>query len=593
VAAVVVACAAGVVAAVAGAANPAAGPAFLLPGHWVYNAALGAVYHVDGATGDVDASAEVPGDAGDQVVQGETSGFVVGSRRVTEFSKSSLAVVGSSTPASRSRPEAVETAGGPYLVYLREGTVARLGERPVVLSVGGPVGMPVATRDGTLWLPRTGAGLLCRLTAGSTALSCEARLPEGHAGALTVVGDRVVFVDTTDDTVHDVRENGLGPGRALGVDAPEDARLASTDVAGRVVILDGHRMHLVDATAPRPAAPVTVDLPAGDYADPVSTGEVVALVDKDTGTLTTYGGDGERRGSTTVPAEDGDPRITRGEDDRIYVDGAEGEHVVVVDEDGELTGVPITREDTGTTATPPRGGTTAAPPRPAPPRPAPAPSPATEREQPPPARPTPTVRARPPVRDQPPPRVRATAPGAPTGVRATAGDATATVHWGPAPDNRSPITGYAVSWPGGRRTAPPGARSVSVGGLANGTRYVFTVTAVNGVGPGPGVSTNAVTPVAPVSPAAAPGGLNADYDVDDRPTRDVTVSWRQPALGGGTLLHYLVRATGVADRTVTGTVTTYEQLAASPAVTVTVQAVTRAPDGRTLTGAPASLTLRE
>ncbi len=490
--AVVVACVAGVVAAVTGASNPVSAVQFLLPGHWVYTDALGAVFHVDGSTGNVDARGQVPGGPGDLVVQGDTSGYVVGSSRITEFGKSSLEVVGTTTPKSRSLPVGVETVGGPYLVYRTEGKIVRLGDPAVAVSLGGPVGTPVATEDGTVWLPRTAAGLLCELAAGAESPSCPVAVPKGHTGGLTVVGDRLVFVDTSADTLHTVGPDGLGPGRDLGVDVSGDARLASTDVDGRVVVLDGRSMHLVDTGDDRP---VEVALPDGEYEGPVSTGEVVAVVEKKSGTLTVFDSDGTRRDTRKLPADKGDPRISRGEDDRVYVDDAEGEHVVVVDTDGGLTDVPITDEK------PERK----APPREVPDKPAP-PAERAEENRPPDTRqrrPPPTRDPRPPVRAEPP-RVPATPPGAPTGVTATAGNASATVRWDPAPANRAPVTGYTITWAGGRTTAGPDDRAVDVGGLTNGTAYVFTVAAANAVGTGPGASSNAVTPTAPFRAASAP-----------------------------------------------------------------------------------------
>lgn len=130
-------------------------------------------------------------------------------------------------------------------------------------------------------------------------------------------------------------------------------------------------------------------------------------------------------------------------------------------------------------------------------------------------------------------------------------------------------------------------------GLANGVSYVFTVAAINRVGTGPGASAAAVTPTAPVSPAAAPGSLKASYDVDDRPDRDVTLTWRRPALNGGTLLYYQVTATGYATQEVNGTTVTFDQVLANRVVTFTVRAITRTPDGRTLTGQAATTVHRD
>jgi hypothetical protein len=584
---VVVACVAGVVAAVSGAANPVSAVQFLLPGHWVYNAALEGVFHVDGATGDVDARAHVPGDPGDLVVQHDTSGYVVGSSRITEFGKSTLQVEGTTRPASSEVPVPVETAGGPYLVYRNAGKVARLGDPAYVVKVGGPVGDPVATDDGVVWLPRTSAGLLCQLGSGDRTASCNLSLPKGNTGVMTVVGDRPMFVDTTADRLYPVTSEGLGAARDLRIDVPERAKVATTDVGGRVAILDGDEMYLVDAGT-RGAKPVKVQLPDGDYAGPVSTGDVVAVVDRKTNTLSTFDGQGSPRSKKRLPTKDGEPRLTLGEDDRLYVDDETGEHVVVVDKDGGVTDVPITGEDEG--AGPPEGGS-ANPPQAGPrteqprteqprteqpsnePRRTPQNDPPPERESP------PTRNEEPP----PPPRVPATVPGAPTGVTATAGNGTATVRWGVPPDNRSPITGYTVSWPGGSLDVP--GPSATVPGLANGTSYVFTVAARNGVGTGPGASSNPVTPAAPVVPPSAPVNAAAGYDPA---TRTATLTWAPPAnLGGGTLLHYLVAGPGSPERPVTARTATFPNLTQTGTLTFTVKAVTQGPGGQ-LAGPPAS-----
>lgn len=592
VVAVVVACVAGVVAAVSGTANPVSAVQFLLPGHWVYNSALQSVFHVDGSTGDVDARARIPGGPGDQVFQGDRSGYVVGSSRITEFGKSSLTVEESAESPSKETPVGIETAGGPYLVYQEDGKVVRLGEASTVLSLGGPVGMPVATRDGTVWLPRTSAGLLCSLSAKAKNVSCPVLLPKGHAGALSVVGDQVVYVDTTADTLHVVEKDGLGDGRDLGIDVADDARLASTDVGGRLAILDGARMHLVRSGLDGESGePVTVDLGDGEYTGPVSTGSVVAVVNRSAGTLITYDGDGKRREVKELPPEKGDPRLTRGEDDRIYVDGDEGQHVVVVDKDGDLTDVPIKNEsgDGAKSRAKPKGGgdpdeKAAAPSKPKPDveKPKPDPTPPPEKPKPP-----------PPPEDKPvvveqPPEVPASPPGAPTGVSATAGNGDANVRFGPAPDNRSPITGYRITWAGGSTTVGPATRVANIAPLTNGTRYVFTVAAINAVGTGPGVATNAVTPVAPVGPASQP--LNVQV-VFDQANRSAVMTWDAPAnLNGGTLAGYYVTATGWGESSVGGRTWVFDNIDATGTLTFTVRARTTDAAGRTIEGATATAT---
>ena len=91
------------------------------------------------------------------------------------------------------------------------------------------------------------------------------------------------------------------------------------------------------------------------------------------------------------------------------------------------------------------------------------------------------------------------APAAPTGVSATAGDAIAAVTWtAPTDTGTVAISGYTVtSSPGNISVnAAASAKSATVTGLTNGTKYTFVVLAKNSVGSSPAsVASNAVTPV--------------------------------------------------------------------------------------------------
>src|SRR5690606_5013163 len=93
------------------------------------------------------------------------------------------------------------------------------------------------------------------------------------------------------------------------------------------------------------------------------------------------------------------------------------------------------------------------------------------------------------------------APGAPTKVSATAGDAKATVSWtAPSSNGGSPITKYSVTaQPGGKTATTTGATKAVVSGLSNGTAYTFTVTATNVAGTSAkSAASAAVKPQAPV-----------------------------------------------------------------------------------------------
>jgi len=105
------------------------------------------------------------------------------------------------------------------------------------------------------------------------------------------------------------------------------------------------------------------------------------------------------------------------------------------------------------------------------------------------------------------PHALITTPSAPLGVTAISGNASATVHWtAPVTDGGAPVTKYtATAHPGTKSCRAPGTRtSCVISGLANGSRFSFTVTATNRVGTSvPSLSSLSVTIGAPSAPTAA------------------------------------------------------------------------------------------
>jgi predicted phage tail protein len=132
-----------------------------------------------------------------------------------------------------------------------------------------------------------------------------------------------------------------------------------------------------------------------------------------------------------------------------------------------------------------------------------------------------------------------TAPGVPTGLTATAGDAQVTLTWtAPASDGGSPVAGYdlyagtTADFNGRTPFAAVTGTLVTVTGLVNGTAYFFRVTAVNRVGQGPA---SAEVKAVPVTVPGAPAGLTATPG-----NSEVTLSWAAPASGGAPISGYII-----------------------------------------------------
>ena len=107
----------------------------------------------------------------------------------------------------------------------------------------------------------------------------------------------------------------------------------------------------------------------------------------------------------------------------------------------------------------------------------------------------------------------ANVPDAPTGVSATAGDASAAVTWtAPTSDGGSAITGYTVtSSPSGGTASTTGGTSATVSGLTNGTAYTFTVVATNTAGnSASSAASTAVTAAASTSDASSSDASSSD-----------------------------------------------------------------------------------
>ncbi|MEU8223498.1 fibronectin type III domain-containing protein [Kribbella sp. NPDC048915] len=626
-----------------GAGSPDNGVKFTQSGHWVYNSVVGRIFHLDGSTGEVDADVELKAEPGSQVVQTDKQGYVLSTSRIDQFGKSDLTVLDPiDPPVTNEQPVGLEGPGAAYAVYRKAGRVIRFGDQQTVASTGGPLGDPVVTSDGTLWVHSTSDGKLCRLPLTTDRMTCPASAPKGHKGGLSAVGTNAVFVDLTANEVYRLNNGGIDNRARLGdEDIPDDALVAGNDVAGRVAIVDREhsQVHLIDVSHPdKPAAPRKAPIPKGTYDKVASSGDGLAILDRKNSNLLTLDRDGRQVKATKIPhrSTDGpsegrerpESNLYRGGDSRVYVENGTGDRVVVVDRDGRTSPVDVgpgkdgpgkdgdkrTPKPTVTPpVTPPKTNTPNPPrstPRTTPPNP-PRTTPPTQRETPrPPTRKTPDrpgtertpdrtepERTRttppPPKRTTPPtkptkPTVTAGRPGAPLNVAARIVDGSGVVTWGAAAAHGATITAYRITWSGGTKSVSGSARSAVFPNLKTKTAYTFTVTAVNSVGTGPAVKSNQV--VDKWAQAQSPRELLVQ---DDGISGRLTLGWMAPTMGDGTFVRYEVSmgsSTAPARVTSTTTKATITGLTDGTNYTFYARAITRAPDGQLVVGKYASLT---
>ncbi|GLZ40596.1 fibronectin type III domain-containing protein [Actinokineospora sp. NBRC 105648] len=499
---------------------------FQQPGHWVYGADGKAVYHVDGGTKKVDSrTGEIELGPDHTIVQSENQVLVAENGKVTEFGKSTLAVQDHVDVGINEVPVGLEVVGGPYLVYRQAGTIVRFGQgKPTIVSVKGPLGDPAVTDDGTVWVQRQDSAALCSIDRVATEAQCPATAPGNRRGTMAAIGTQALFVDAAAGTVSAVGSGGLGLTTSLG-ERVADARVASSTTGGRLAIVDQQAQRLVladvstvagGATAARP---VSVPLGDGDYATPVPTDGAVVVLDRKANRVLTFDSSGGRRSTTPLPEGLGKPRISRGEDGRVYVDGQSGKHTLVVDKDGSVASVLLGKPDL--------------------------PAPSTRKPAPPSPQPAPPVKPPATTQPKPPPPAKATPPGPPTSISAQPGNALVTLSWAAADPHGAAVSAYQITWrvtdgdgSGGSSTVGGSQLSTAIPDLRNGTTYVFSIAAANAAGPGPSADSPPARPSSQVP--GTPGKPTATAPSGGT----VELTWRAASGEGRQVTAYTVTATG-------------------------------------------------
>jgi titin len=252
------------------------------------------------------------------------------------------------------------------------------------------------------------------------------------------------------------------------------------------------------------------------------------------------------------------------------------------------------------TTTRSRTTTTPTSPKPTGPMPGGVPSPTTTTTT------TGSVTTRPPS-----PTSSPTSPAAPSAVSGQAQDGHVLLSWtAPPTDGGSPVTGFIVTPHAGAVALQPRsfssvATSQSIGGLVNGTRYTFTVVAVNGAGDSPPSPPSptlipATVPTPPTALTAAPGDgavqLSWQAPVDDggRPvTGYIVVPSTGSTVGNPVIFPSSSATTEPIDGLDNGTAYTFQVVAinqmgdsalSAPSAAVTPATVPSAPTG--ITGTP-------
>ncbi len=479
------------------------------PAAWLFSKTKGELGRVNGGTAKVDTRVKVNGTAGHHIEVSQTDRYLIvrdtDTGMVSALDLTTLQIAASLQTTPGEGVRVVVHNHSAYVVDSVHGEVRQVD--PLTLQPIGPtLNFAPGLRggdfdnDGRMWLALPSEGTVVAVTpaSGSGAapeVKTQSITQPAHDLAVSVLDQGVAVLDQTDNqlvTIHDttVTRTVLN----LGDQGQVAARTSGSEIP--VTVPADRHVYAIDKDKGNTVHDFTVP-GSGDRLSPaVAWAGWYYVADDSAGVVYVMDGNGVLVDQIRFPGQTGDIQLEV-RDKYLYINAVDGDSARVVDEGHHVSVVNKYPNDV-------LGG------------------------DPPPAPPTPPTPPTPPVGP----------PGAPTAVIASAGNTTAHLSWGPAPDNGSPVTKYVVEGAGKTTEVGANQRAMDFTGLTNGTTYTFTVYAVNAKGTGPKRASNPVIPTSEVPDA--PASATAQEQKDGT----VTVTWPAANGQGHQIASYQIAAIG-------------------------------------------------
>lgn len=474
---------------------------------WLWSVAKGEVARVNGDTAKVDTRRQIPGSRGHLVQVSQTDRYVLLRDQVTgtvsalDLATLHLTATTPTTPGLGVSVALSDDAG--FIIDTVQGVVRQF-DPSTLAPVGDPLRFPpgisggVFDGAGTLWVlvPTEGTAVGIRpapvpsgtaadtasSAAGPAAVRTLAVADPGHDLTLSTVDKGVVVLDQTTDKLTVAAGDGAPHTSTLPLSGAGTMPRHSAPGPLPITVADQRRVYVVDGGR---VTDFAVPGHGSGLAPAVAFAGLLYVPDDARGVVYQMTPGGDLLSTITVP-DPGGPLELRIRGDHLFINAPNGSTAQVVDDHHKVSAVDKYANDI-------LGGD----PPPSPPPPPPPP---------------------------PPSKPAVGPPGAPTHVRAVAGDASAHLSWSAAPAHGSAVTKYVVRGDGKTHQVGAKQRSLDVTGLTNGTTYTFSVYAVNAKGKGPARKANPVRPTSDVPDP--PSKVTATA----KPDGTVTVTW--PAANG-------------------------------------------------------------